>query len=79
MLLIVGKYKKANKIYDQALKTELEQEEKSVWYKDLLKGQIAALEYCGEFEQARTLAREYIESYPSDAHMARELSFLEMR
>ncbi|MBR1628871.1 MAG: tetratricopeptide repeat protein [Lachnospiraceae bacterium] len=79
LLLIVGKYKKANKIYDQALKAELEQEEKSVWYKDLLKGQIAALEYCGEFEQARTLAREYIESYPSDAHMARELSFLEMR
>lgn len=47
--------------------------------KDLRKDQIAALEYSGDFATARDQALEYVEKYPEDTSVARELVFLQTR
>ena len=45
----------------------------------LLKGEIVALEYTGQFAEARQKANDYIAAYPSDADIIRELVFLNTR
>ncbi|MBQ9631522.1 MAG: tetratricopeptide repeat protein [Lachnospiraceae bacterium] len=85
LLLVTEQYEKANEVYVAALAKEEEEKEKkkngtySEYHKELLKGQIAALEYDGEFEEALSLAEAYLAMYPSDQNMVREVSFLEER
>lgn len=74
LLLETGKYKKAQKIYEDALK-----DNNGEYDKELMRGWIAALEYNGDFDKAYEVASDYISKYPSDASMLRELSFLETR
>lgn len=77
--LSLGEYKKAYKVFDAAQKKMGEEKKKNESYKDLLKGRIAALEFCGEFERAKSDARLYVKEFPADGSMVRELAFLETR
>lgn len=47
--------------------------------KVLLKNEIGALEYTGDFETAYEKAKEFIETYPNEADILREITFLETR
>ncbi|MBO6215464.1 MAG: tetratricopeptide repeat protein [Lachnospiraceae bacterium] len=47
--------------------------------KELMKNEIAALEYTGDFVGARVEAQSYIEKYQDDPDVARELVFLNTR
>ena len=46
---------------------------------DLLKGQVAALEYLGRFDEAEEVLTQYVETYPNDEEAAKELIFLQTR
>ena len=46
---------------------------------ELSEGQIIALEYLGQFEEAKRLATEYLTDYPQDHQMLREVVFLTTR
>lgn len=45
----------------------------------LLKNEVAALEYTGDFEQAREKLEEYLQEYPADPEALDELRFLQTR
>ena len=47
--------------------------------KELLKNRVAAYEYMGSFSEAFTYATEFLQEYPQDADMAREVKFLSTR
>ena len=47
--------------------------------REMKRNLVAALEYSGEFDEAFETATEYMEAYPSDDEMERELTFLETR
>ncbi len=46
---------------------------------DLLKGEITALEYTGDFELAKEKMADYLSKYPTDAAAIRENTFLQTR
>ncbi len=69
-----GNYADALEQFDKGLSMKRVTNEK-----DLRKDQIAALEYSGDFKGACEKATEYMELYPEDATMARELVFLQTR
>ena len=77
----IGKLYMAEGKYPEAL----EQFEKGLGLKhitnekELRKDQIAALEYSNDFATAREKAQEYVEKYPEDVTVARELVFLQTR
>ncbi|MCR5640318.1 MAG: tetratricopeptide repeat protein [Lachnospiraceae bacterium] len=74
LYMLEGNYKDALEQFDKGLSLE-----KITNEKDLRKDQIAALEYSGDFAGARDKALEYVELYPEDATVARELVFLQTR
>ncbi|MCR4612067.1 MAG: hypothetical protein K5644_09240 [Lachnospiraceae bacterium] len=47
--------------------------------KDLLRNRVAAYEYMGSFSEAFTYATEFLQEYPNDVDMTREVSFLSTR
>ena len=47
--------------------------------KELLKNRVAAYEYMGSFNEAFTYAMEFLQEYPQDVDMAREVAFLTTR
>ncbi len=47
--------------------------------RDLLKNRVAAYEYMGQFNEAYTYAMEFLQQYPQDVDMAREVKFLSTR
>ena len=47
--------------------------------RDLLKNRVAAYEYMGNFSDAFTYATEFLQEYPNDIDMVREVSFLSTR
>lgn len=77
LLLDLGEYDKALAVYEEAL--EDEKLSQGAYRAELLKGQVAALEYTGDFAAAKDAAASYVEAYPADAGMVRELSFLNTR
>lgn len=46
---------------------------------NLMKSMIAAYEYSGDFDSAKSLVKEYLKLYPSDEDVQREQTFLETR
>ena len=67
-------YDKAYEAYEKGLSLD-----KISNKKQLLKNEIGALEYMGEFSKALEVANTYIAEYPSDADVLRELIFLNTR
>ncbi len=74
LLLSQGSYEEALAVYRQGLTLE---NPDSV--RGLLRGEVAALEFTGDFAGARDKANEYIAAYPSDGAILRELVFLNSR
>lgn len=72
--LAAGNYDKALSYYRKGLEAKHPKERQR-----LLKGEIAALEYTGEFKEAKKKAKAYLKEYPSDEEMQRELTFLNTR
>ena len=80
LLLATGDYEKAKEVYEAALAKEAEAKKKNPSAEMALKkGQIAAVEYTGDFEEALSLVKAYLAEYPSDQSVVREASFLETR
>ena len=46
---------------------------------NLMKSAIAAYEYSGDFDSAKTMLKDYLEEYPSDEDAQKESTFLETR
>ena len=74
LYMLQGDYDGALEQFDKGLSMK-----KITNEKDLRKDQVAAYEYSGDFATARDKAQEYVEKYPEDATMARELVFLQTR
>ena len=74
LYMMQGDYEGALEQFDKGLSLK-----KITNEKDLRKDQIAAYEYSGDFATARDKATEYVEKYPEDATVARELVFLQTR
>lgn len=72
--MIEGEYEKALSYYQKALEKRTSGEKQH-----LLRGEIAALEYTGDFEGAKEKAKAYLQQYPEDAGMQREWIFLKSR
>ncbi|MBQ1902112.1 MAG: tetratricopeptide repeat protein [Lachnospiraceae bacterium] len=77
----LGNMQMENKDYEEALKTYQEALalDKVTNEKELRKNEIGALEYTGDFKTAYTNALKFIEDYPNDAEVLREITFLETR
>ena len=69
-----GDYADALATYQEALALDEVTNEQ-----ELLKNEIGALEYTGDFKTAYTNALKYIEDYPNDSEMLREITFLQTR
>ncbi len=74
MMLEQGGYEEALAVYRQGLALENPDN-----VRGLLKGEVAALEFTGDFAGAKKKADEYIAAYPSDSEILRELVFLNSR
>ena len=74
ILMENGSYAEALETYQEALALDDVTNEK-----ELLKNEIGALEYTGDFETAYAKALEFIETYPNEADILREITFLETR
>lgn len=68
------KYKDALKLYQKGLSLN-----KVTNKKQLLKNEVAAYEYTGDYKTAYKKAQSYIKAYPYDSDMIRELEFLQTR
>ena len=77
LLLELGEYKQALAVYDKALAAD--EEGRSEYRPELLRGQISAYEFSGNFKKALAAAQDYVAAYPSDAGMIREVEFLKTR
>ena len=69
-----GNYEQALAYYQQALKCEAITNEQ-----ELRKNEVAALERCGQYDEAKEKIAAYCEDYPSDQEAAQEKAFLETR
>lgn len=76
LLINLGEYEKALENYNAALK-EVSEDDENI--QQLLEGQIAALEFTGDFQGAYDAATEYVSKFPADGRMIEELQFLETR
>lgn len=74
MELASGHYEEALTYYQKGL--EMSEEDAQ---QDLLKGEIAALEYLGRFSEAKTKMQDYIATYPTDQAAQHEWIFLQTR
>lgn len=70
----VGDYEKAREYLEHAQDLADEEGQSRLWY-----DQIILLEKQGEYGEARRIAQEYLQEYPEDAGMSRELKFLRTR
>ncbi len=73
---LLEEYDKALSYYEEGISL-LEDEDE--YEDDLLKGQISAYEYQGDFEKAYELMTTYLKKYPNDEEAIRENTFLESR
>lgn len=69
-----GEYEKAYEAYEKGLSQKNISNKKQ-----LLKNEIGALEYMGDFAKALEVANAYIGEYPSDSDVLKELVFLNTR
>lgn len=76
LLISLGEYEKALENYNAALK-EVDDDDENI--QQLLEGQIAAMEFTGDFKGAYEAAKEYVSRFPADGRMMDELQFLETR
>lgn len=72
--LAAGEYEKALSYFQQGLK-----DEKGANNQSLLKGEIIALEYTGQFAEAKKKMEAYTELFPTDEQALREQIFLNTR
>lgn len=72
--LAAGQYDKALSYYQKGLEAKHPKDQQR-----LLKGEVAVLEYTGEFKEAKKKAEAYLKQYPGDEEMQRELVFLNTR
>lgn len=72
--LAAGQYDKALSYYQKGLEAKHPKDQQR-----LLNGEVAALEYTGEFKEAKKKAEAYLKQYPGDEEMQRELVFLNTR
>lgn len=72
--MVEGEYDKALSYYQKALEKKNGKEKRH-----LLRSEIAALEYTGDFEGAKEKAKAYLQQYPEDSGMQREWIFLKSR
>lgn len=69
-----GDYEKAREYLEDAQALADEKDLSQLWY-----DQIILLEKQGEYGEARRIAEEYLQEYPEDLGMSRELKFLKTR
>lgn len=74
MALAAGKYKEALDYYQSGIVVDDNSEKMGLY-----RGEIAALEFLGQFKEAKLKMSEYLKKYPSDAEAAREMIFLQTR
>lgn len=74
MEIKAGNYDKALEYYQEGIKKE-----DDTAMQDLLKGEIVALEYTGDFSSAKEKMAEYLAKYPTDQAALREQTFLQTR
>ena len=74
MEIKAGNYDKALEYYQEGIKKE-----DDTAMQDLLKGEIVALEYTGDFSSAKEKMTEYLAKYPTDQAALREQTFLQTR
>ena len=74
LLIAQGEYDQALAIFRQGIEMN-----DADAMRGLLKGEVAALEFTGDFASAKAKAKEYMESFPADAQMQREMVFLNSR
>ncbi len=74
LLLSQGSYEEALAVFRQGLALEHPDS-----IRRLLRGEVVALEYTGDFAEAKKKADAYIAVYPSDGEILRELIFLNTR
>lgn len=72
--LAEGEYEVALRYYQQGLASDNLTNER-----ELMKGEIAALEYTGNFEEARAAVAQYVLDFPDDEEVLREQVFLKYR
>lgn len=75
--IALGEYENAAKAYEDGI--AVCEEKKDSTLKELLFNQIVFLENQGEFKKALKKCRAYLEAYPEDETMKRELDFLDSR
>ena len=73
--LDIGQYADALSAFNSGLAME----DNIAVLQELKFNQIVACEYCGDFQQAASLLREYLTQYPDDAVATREMTFLQTR
>lgn len=74
LLIAQGEYEQALGIFRQGIAMD-----DADAMRGLLKGEVAALEYTGDFAEAKAKAGEYMKAFPADAQMQREMLFLDSR
>ena len=78
ILMVMGEYDKALKVFDDAM-AYLEDNESDEYKMELTEGYIAALEWNGDLKKAKEEAEKYVALYPADERMRDELVFLGTR